>query len=201
IVIKDDGKGIKSIIQFYIKERARLHKIYKKQSISKGEKLKRLIDKFENKKLDQLHKISKLIVQECERKSISVLVIGYNPEWKQNVQLGRKINQSFVSIPYHQLIEKITCKAEERGIMVKLINESYTSKCSFLDNEPVRKHSRYIGKRISRGVFCSSNGLEINADVNAAYNILLESDPQAIPLRKVCGVGGYLMYPFSWKLS
>jgi len=199
IVIKDDGKGLKAITQYYLKERARLHKIYKKQGISKGKKLDKLITKYERKKSDLLHKISKFVIQECERKNIGVLIIGYNPEWKQKINLGRKTNQTFVSIPYNQLIEKIRYKAEERGIVVRLVDESYTSKCSFLDNEPIKKHMKYQGRRTSRGVFKSSTNLEINADVNAAYNILLKSDPQAIPQRKADGVGGYVVYPFSWN--
>ncbi len=200
IVVKDDGKGLKSNIQFYLKERARLQSIYKSQSIKSGKKLTKLIDTFERKKLEQLHKISIAIVQECENKNIGVLVIGYNPEWKQRVQLGRRMNQNFVSIPYFELIEKIKYKSEEKSIQVELVDERYTSKCSFLDNEMVKKQLQYQGKRVSRGIFCSSKGYKINADVNAAYNILAKSDPKALPKRSVDGVGGYVAYPSSWKL-
>ncbi|MHA1810195.1 MAG: zinc ribbon domain-containing protein, partial [Candidatus Heimdallarchaeaceae archaeon] len=84
---------------------------------------------------------------------------------------------------------------EEVGIKVELVDESYTSKCSFLDNEFPQKCLKYKGKRIQRGLFRSAQGQLINADVNAAYNILLKSDPQALPKRSVGGVGGYVMYP------
>lgn len=50
--------------------------------------------------------------------------------------------------------------------------ESYTSKCSFLDNEPLRKHSIYKGKRIKRGLFKSAKKKLINADLNGSLNIL-----------------------------
>lgn len=50
--------------------------------------------------------------------------------------------------------------------------ESYTSKCSFLDSEPLRKHSIYKGKRIKRGLFRSAKKKLINADLNASLNIL-----------------------------
>ncbi|MHA1286387.1 MAG: RNA-guided endonuclease TnpB family protein, partial [Candidatus Thorarchaeota archaeon] len=43
---------------------------------------------------------------------------------------------------------------------------------SFLDNEPICHHDKYLGKRTSRGLYRSKNGRMINADVNAAYNIL-----------------------------
>ncbi len=76
-----------------------------------------------------------------------------------------------------------------------MIPEEYTSKCSFLDNEFPKERKRYKGKRIHRGLFRSAQGHLINADVNAAYNILIKSDPKALSKRKVNGVGGYVMYP------
>jgi len=99
--------------------------------------------------------------------------------------------------PNKRKIEDVIDKetGTERGITVELIDESYTSKCSFLDNELPHKHSTYVGKRIKRGLFRSHQGYLINADVNAAYNILLKSDPQVLPPRSVGGVGGYVMYP------
>lgn len=46
------------------------------------------------------------------------------------------------------------------------------SKCSILDMEPVEHHSKYLGKRISRGLFKSKNGIIINADVQGYNNII-----------------------------
>ena len=201
IVVKDDGKGLKSITQFYMKERAKLQKIYENQSIKSGGKLRKLIFMFELRKLDQLHKISKFIVKECVSRKIGTLVIGYNPKWKQSIRLGKKANQTFVNLPFNQLIEKIRYKAEEKGIQIELIDESYTSKCSFLDDKQIRKLSKYKGKRVTRGLFQAYNGCSINADVNAAYNILVKSDPYAIPSRSASGVGGYVVYPFCWKID
>ena len=57
------------------------------------------------------------------------------------------------------------------GINVIEIEESYTSKCSALDNETVEKHDKYIGKRVHRGLFQSKDHL-LNADVNGAINIM-----------------------------
>ena len=47
-----------------------------------------------------------------------------------------------------------------------------------MDLEPIKKHGKYVGKRIKRGLFQGSNYL-LNADVNGALNIL----------RKVVGDG------------
>ena len=66
----------------------------------------------------------------------------------------------------------IKYKANEVGINVVVTEESYTSKCSFLDNEPLCKQTSYKGSRVKRGLFKSSTGVIINADVNGALNIL-----------------------------
>ena len=57
------------------------------------------------------------------------------------------------------------------GIEVLITQEAYTSKCSALDLEPIQKHEKYIGKRRKRGLFVTSTGKLINADINGALNI------------------------------
>lgn len=63
-------------------------------------------------------------------------------------------------------------KIEEKGGKLIQLNESYTSKCSFLDNEEVCKHEIYKGKRIKRGLFLSEKKKALNADINGSLNIL-----------------------------
>ena len=142
---------------------------------------------------DAFHKLSKFLVDLWVKRNLHTIVIGYNPRWKQQIRLRRKTTQLFVIIPFHRLIHLLKYKAEEQGITAELIDESHTSKCSFLDNEPIYHHSTYLGRRVKRGLFRSSRGIFINADVNAAYNILVKSDPQALPQRSVGGVGGYVI--------
>ena len=75
--------------------------------------------------------------------------------------------------------------------------ETYTSKCSFLDNESVEKHDDYMGKRIKRGLFMSSVGTLINADVNGACNIMkkhLGIEPSALDLVQVCSAPKVLKF-------
>ena len=67
-------------------------------------------------------------------------------------------------------------KCEKYGLNFKVVNEAYTSKVSSIDDEPVYRQDTYKGKRVTRGVFKSSNGTLINADVNAAYNILRKAN-------------------------
>ena len=82
----------------------------------------------------------------------------------------KKTNQSFVQIPISRFKDKIVLKAKEYGIYVRVINESYTSKSSFYDNDPIIK-GQYSGERIRRGLYKTKDGLIVNADINAALNI------------------------------
>lgn len=74
----------------------------------------------------------------------------------------------------------LSYKAHHVGIRVIIIEESYTSKCSFLDREPVGKHEQYLGKRVKRGLFRASDGRDINADVNGSLNIVRKVAPKAL---------------------
>ena len=166
-----NGKPLKSINQYWNKEVARL------QSLLKGNKrtskrINNITLKRNNKIKDYLHKSSRLLVNFLVSNNISTLVVGYNEEWKQNINIGRRNNQSFVGIPFYIFIKQLEYKCRLEGINVILTEESYTSKCSFLDNEPLRKHSNYIGKRIKRGLFRSAKNKIINADLNGSLNIL-----------------------------
>jgi len=138
-----------------------------------------------------LHVASKRIINLLVAESIGTLVIGKNKNWKQKVQMGKQNNQNFVSIPFAQFIEMLTYKARLVGIKVIEQEESYTSKCSFLDLEPLRKHKRYQGRRVERGLFRASDGRLINADINGAYNILRKAIPEVFK----DGLAGILLHP------
>ena len=97
--------------------------------------------------------------------------------------MGRRTNQNFVSIPHARFIEMLSYKCELVGIQVILTEESYTSKCSFLDHEPIGKHEQYLGKRVKRGLFRSADGHHYNADVNGSLNILRKVVPDAFGQR------------------
>jgi putative transposase len=102
---------------------------------------------------------------------ITTLVVGYNKEWKQNINLGAKTNQNFVSIPYRKLLDMLKYKCELEGIIYIEREESYTSKTSSLDKESIEYHEVYLGDRIKRGLYKDSKGVLINSDVNGGLNI------------------------------
>lgn len=120
---------------------------------------------------DKLHKISRYIVDFCKSNNIGTIIIGLNKEWKNEINIGKRNNQHFVSIPHSKLIDKIVYKANLLGIEVITHEESYTSKIDHLAFEPLKKQESYLGKRKKRGLFQSSVGKLINADINGAIGI------------------------------
>ena len=179
-----DGKRLKSINQFYNKQKAYYQSKLVNNKYSK--RLKRFdlrnkhrIDDYVNKAVNQVIKISK-------EEKVNTIVIGYNKGLKEkgikNDNLTNKekskINQNFTRIPISRLINKIKYKCEEYSINCIVINESYTSLSSFYDNDKIDKQEKYSGKRIKRGLYLTKNNIEVNADVNAALNILRKSKPK-----------------------
>lgn len=191
IIIK--GGAVNSMNYFYNKRKAELQSIYDLQKIKKGSKLIKLTGKRNRKMKDAIHKITRYVVNYCIKNDIGTLVIGYNEGWKQNINLGKRNNQNFVSIPFYQLFNQLEYKCEEAGVNFIKQEESYTSKCSFLDNESCEYHDNYQGKRIKRGIFRSSTGIKINADVNGALNIIKKAIPKSFD--KIEGIKDNGLYP------
>ena len=175
------GGMIKSINQYYNKQLAHLRSIEnKKGNFKDTKKAMNLHLKRNNKITTIFHRVSRFLVDFCIENNIGIIVIGYNSGWKQNLNIGKKNNQKFIQIPFLKLIKQIEYKSKLVGIKVKKVNEVFTSKCSFLDNETIEFHKKYMGKRISRGLFKTSKGILINADVNGAYNIMKKGFPNAV---------------------
>ncbi len=87
--------------------------------------------------MQYLHTASRRIVDLLVQNGIGTLILGKNPFWKTSIELGKKHNQEFVHIPHAQFLELLTYKAEAKGIRVLVTEESYTSKASFLDLDPL----------------------------------------------------------------
>ena len=166
-----NGKPLKSINWHYNKEKSRLQSLLDARKKT-SKRIQNITLKRNNRINNYLHKITKIFVNYLVSKEINNVVIGYNKEWKQGINIGRVNNQNFFGIPYYKLLNMLTYKCEMEGISVIVTEESYTSKCSFLDDEDICKHEEYSGKRIKRGLYKASDGRLINADVNGALNIL-----------------------------
>ena len=179
-----DGKKLKSINQWYNKENKRLQKIKDKQGYKfryTNRQLKNLM-KRNNKVNDYMNKTSRLIINYCLKHNIGNIVCGYNETFQRYSKLGKRNNQSFVNIPFGKLREKLEYLCKLYGINFIKQEESYTSKASFFDKDEIPvynddnpKKYTFSGKRIKRGLYKTSNGNLLNADVNGALNILSKS--------------------------
>lgn len=192
-----NGKGLKSINQYYNKQISHYKSIAKRvNKLNYTNRISRLTNKRNNKVEDYIHKASKFLVDYCKNNEINTIIIGNNKNWKQNSKMNKKVNQSFIGIPYYNFIQKVQYKAEEFGIKVVITEESYTSGTSFLDNELPIKENYNKNRRKYRGLFVSNNGIKINADANGSYQIIKKVFPKAFAE----GIEGVGLHPFKVDL-
>ena len=180
------GSKLKSINQYFNKIKSKLQSLLpSKQYISKT--INQLLYKRTEQLRNYIGYYANKLIEILKEEKISKLVVGYNKKWKQEINIGSKNNQNFVSIPFRKILDILKYKLEDNGIEYKEQEESYTSKASYLDNDdiPIYKENddtNYIfsGKRIKRGIYKSKQGKIINADLNGALNILKKSGEKLI---------------------
>jgi len=163
VVIK--GKVIKSINQYYNKQRAFLisalrHGKDPKEGLHTSKRLNRLDRTRFAKVKDYFHKTSHLIVKTAAERKVGKIIIGINKGWKDNVEMRKNDKQNFKFLPYSVLIKMIKYKAERLGMEVIEQEESYTSKASLIDMDPIPTYKKgekrdtiFSGKRITRGQY------------------------------------------------
>jgi IS605 OrfB family transposase len=190
-----DGKKIKSINYYWNKQNSRLQSIKDRQNIKSYTHQQFVLKrKRENRIKDVIRKISKYIVDYCITNDIGTIIVGHNKGWKQKINIGKRNNQNFVQVPFGYLMSMIESKCQEYGLRYLETQESHTSKCSAIDNEPVKHQEEYVGKRIKRGLFRSKDGFTINSDVNGAINIARKSKVTSMEFTPKM-VKGILAYP------
>ncbi|USK62245.1 RNA-guided endonuclease InsQ/TnpB family protein [Peribacillus asahii] len=178
-----DGKKLKSINRLYNKEKARLQSVAMKQGSKYTKRIDSLTLKRNNQVNDYIKKSVRIIINHCVENKIGNLIVGYNEDFKRNINIGKKNNQQFTQIPFGNLREQLYNLCERYGIKYREQEESYTSKASFFDNDELPKWSSaddtehyFSGKRVKRGLYRTSTGYELNADINGALNILRKSN-------------------------
>ena len=218
-----DGRHLKSINHHYNKRIAHLNSIHDHQGgdtstinsvevhdetnsrrVNSTTRLQCQLTIKRNKRIrDYMNKTARYIVPHCLDNQIGTLVVGYNPDWKRNLNIGRVNNQNFVSIPHGQLRIKLSNLCERYGIHYVEQEESYTSKASFPDNDEIpkwtgeHKDHTFSRKRIHRGLYRTKDGKVINADANGAANNLRKSK-QKVDFSQLCT--GHLASPLRIRL-
>lgn len=173
-----DGRKLKSINQYWNKEKARLQSIAMKQGQKNTHRINRITVKRNNQVKDIIKKSARYIINNCIENQIGTLVVGYNKDFKRSVNIGKINNQNFVQIPLGDFRQQLEFLCWTYGIEYIEQEESYTSKSSFIDNDILPEYKseqpylgKFSGKRIHRGLYQSAGGTVINADVNGSANI------------------------------
>ena len=141
------------------------------------------ITKKRNRKIDNFtHQLSRKLINQLSELGIKNIIYGKNVNFKKEINLGKVTNQNFVNIPFNQIIERLRYKALLVGINFMTVEESYTSKTSFLDEEKLHSYKHrdsrasqnytFWGERFTRSLFRTKKGYVIHADINASFNII-----------------------------
>ncbi len=177
-----NGRTLKAMNQWYNKRMKELKLCLPKEDRECVTKQMEQITNTRNRQVNHyLHAASKGIIDFLVKEGVGTIIVGKNPLWKQEAGMGKRNNQNFVSIPHARFIDMLTYKAELVGIQVEVQEESYTSKASFLDLDPIPTYKlgddteyTFSGKRFGRRnrLYRTKDGRVICADVNGSYNIL-----------------------------
>jgi putative transposase len=204
-----NGRTLKAMNQWYNKRMKELKLCLPKEERERVTRQMEQLTTTRNRQVNHyLHAASKGIIDFLVKEGVGTIIVGKNPLWKQEVGMGRKNNQNFVSIPHARFIDMLTYKASLVGIQVEVQEESYTSQASFLDLDPVPTYKpnddteyTFSGKRIGRRnrLYRAKDGKIICADVNGSYNILRKRRPDAFSKAK--GVAGYVVHPVRLAVS
>ena len=143
-------------------------------------KIKRITTKRNYKIDNYTHQISRKLINHLAKLGVKNIIYGKNVDFKKEINLGKVNNQNFVCIPFNLIIERLKYKALLAGINFMTVEESYTSKTSFLDREKLHSYKNnkpnktysFLGQRFSRSLFRSKDGYVIHADMNASFNII-----------------------------
>ena len=175
-----DGRILKNINHYYNKKVAELKSEYAKNpniTSTNTPRMLRLMNGRNNRFDDYFNKAVKMIIDACLANGVTTLVIGYNKEQKQDVNIGHVNNQNLCYIPHYKFRQKLQYKCELHGIAYCPQEESYTSKASALDFDKIPTYGdedipSFSGRRVKRGLYKTADGSVLNADINGSVNIL-----------------------------
>ena len=177
-----DGKELKSKIAYVNSRMSTLQskemkKLKGSNNFKLTKRMKKLYNYWRNYSWTYIHKCSSKTIKIALENNCNTIVIG---DFK-GVKRNKKHMKHFATIPYITLINQIKYKAKKVGIKTVMINESYTSGCSCIDDYIISKKCYNKKRRKKRGNFVTNNGFNVNADVNGAYNILRKYLKNDIP--------------------
>jgi len=161
-----DGRELKSYNRYFNKRATTMK--------PKSKNKRRLFDKRWRLLNNALNQYVNFVVQYCIENKVGNIVVGQGYLAPKNH--GKKNNQNFAMLPFGRFIQKLKSKCEKYGLTFETTEESYTSKCDHLAKEEMKHHEVYAGKRVHRGLFRSSTGTLLNADINGALGMIIKSN-------------------------
>ncbi len=214
------GGWIKSMNRLYNKKFARLSSDYNRGREScdvKGDsrRMYAVSRKREDRLRDCYYKVVHFLCKRASEEKVEVVVIGKFDK-AECIKKGKKLkktNQNMAYIPYTNFLKILISVAEKYGIVVIVREESYTSKASAIDKDPIPTYVKgnktkyeFSGKRTHRGLYRTNENHVLNADVNGAANIARKEFPEAFKgvdlsfLTKSVEVVGFRdLYPIKGK--
>ena len=200
-----DGRKLKSINQYWNKQKAYYQGIADKQRQKKTHRLNALARKRNNRTQDYIRKVARYIINYCIEHHIGTVVCGYSGDFKRSMNLGKITNQQFTQISFGSRRETLEGLCGRYGMRYIEQEESYTSKASCLDLDDIPVYNpgqpytgAFSGKRVHRGLYQFADGRIANADVNGAANILRKSK-QNFDFEELCK--GLLGSPLRIRVS
>lgn len=206
-----NGRTLKAMNQWYNKRMKELKLCLPKEDRERVTKQMEQITNNRNRQVNHyLHAASKGIIDFLVKQGVGTIIVGKNPLWKQEAGMGKRNNQNFVAIPHARFIDMLTYKAELAGIHVEVQEESYTSKASFLDLDPIPTYKpndeteyTFSGRRFGRRnrLYRTKDGRIICADINGSYNILRKRKPDAFAHVDAKGIAAYVVQPLRLAIT
>jgi len=157
-----NGKPLKLISHYWRERIAKYQSVINKYGVKVSHKLRVMYAKWRKQAKSYINTQVRRVVEWVYEKGVSVIYVVHP---KYIAQQKGNFNVSNVW-SYKQVIDRLKEVAEEYGIKVEEVDESYTSSTC-----PI--HGDNCGKRITRGLFkCEKFNKVFNADIVGAFNIL-----------------------------
>ena len=163
-------------------------------------RLSKLFDRRQNFFRDQMHKLSRRVLEDLKADGVTDLYLSANLGWLKNHKsnnLGSRVGQKFYQIPMMKFHSYLVEKSAEYGLTIHNVDEAYTSKTSVLsgsipeaksiakpEKNACQKEYRSLrskafqGRREHRGLFKDrETGASYHADIGGAANHLAVDGP------------------------
>ncbi|WP_207876660.1 RNA-guided endonuclease TnpB family protein, partial [Clostridium sp. HV4-5-A1G] len=171
------GRQLLSINRYFDKKISYYQSISDAQQSSKGikhpkksKRVRKLYEKRAKQVNHVLHTAAKKVVETAEKHNVCKIIVGDITNIRENKSFGKVNNQKFHKWFYKRLTDKITYKAEDRGISIEKHEESFSSQCSPNAKEVSKEYAERSNRKY-RGLYKENNKI-YNADCVGAYNIL-----------------------------